>query len=59
MAGGGLGVAGRRRWKLHGATGLGWLGGMGQSREGSSVGCPERAAMPENQSVPFQLELKN
>ena len=36
-----MGVAGRRRWKLHGATGLGWLGGMGQSREGSSVGCPE------------------
>ena len=57
-AGGGLGVAGRRRWKLHGATGLGRLGGVGRSREGSGVGCPEACRNARESICAFSIRTE-
>ena len=53
-----MGVAGRRRWKLHGATGLGRLGGVGRSREGSGVGCPEACRNARESICAFSIRTE-
>jgi len=53
-----LGVAGRRRWKLHGATGLGRLGGVGRSKEGTGVGCPEACRNARESLCAFSIRTE-